>query len=58
MNKELLTKAGFACVEIYLQQHPMLMKEKPEAFRKAWSIGQELYLEDLKNKSTNMELPL
>ena len=43
-SNDLLSAAGEACIEFYMQMHVSGMRGQIEPLKKLWSIGQELYL--------------
>lgn len=43
-SNDLLSAAGDACIDFYMQMHVSGMREQIEPLKKLWSIGQELYL--------------
>lgn len=47
-SNALLSAAASACVDIYMDIHVSEMRGKPEHLKKAWSVGQEIYI--AKNK--------
>ena len=42
--QSLRNEAMTACIHLYLGLHVSQMKDKSEEVKKAWSVGQELYL--------------
>lgn len=43
-SNSLLHDASKACVDIYMDIHVSEMSGNPEHLKKAWSVGQEIYL--------------
>jgi len=43
-SNDLLSAAGSACIDFYMQMHVSGMREQIEPLKKLWSIGHELYL--------------
>lgn len=42
--EDLKSLAGRACIDLYLSIHVIQLEGQTEQIKKAWSIGQELYL--------------
>ncbi len=43
--EDLKVISGKCCLDIYKHYHVSQMKDLPEPIKKAWSVGQELWLE-------------
>ncbi len=50
MTHKDLTEEEQACVDIYKHYHVSSLRNQPESVKRAWSIGQEIYLNIINNK--------
>lgn len=48
--EELKAMSGKCCLSIYMHYHVSQTKDLPEPIKKAWSVGQELWVETTDNQ--------